>query len=157
MESSTQPKGFMGMLSSMSQVKVVQNKGPSPGRGIKHNCRYLQIAFDRDIAGALEILPKLPESDRILIEVGTPLIKAYGAKAIRDMRAICSHYLVADVKAMDRGVSEVNIAASAGADAIVVLGSSPVETLAFFIQTCKSRGVDSFMDMMNVERPARVL
>jgi len=158
MENSTNPGGFFGVLSSMSRPKVyVTNAKPQEDRGIKHDQRYLQIAFDRDISGALDILSKLPDSNRILIEVGTPLIKAYGAKAIKDMRAICGQYLVADVKAMDRGVTEVDIAASAGADAIVVLGSSSVETLSFFIQTCKSRGVDSFVDMMDVERPAQIL
>jgi bifunctional enzyme Fae/Hps len=127
------------------------------GRGIKHNQRYMQIAFDRDLSYAVEVLPQIPDSERILIEVGTPLIKKHGAQAIRAMRDLCGHYLVADVKAMDRGVTEVTIASSAGADAIVCLGSSPVETLNFFIETCESHNVDSLIDFMNVERPIQVL
>ena len=104
-----------------------------------------------------DILPQIPESNRILIEVGTPLIKLYGTRAIQEMRDLCGNYLVADVKAMDRGVREVEIAVSGGADGVVCLGSSPVETLDFFINTCHSRGVDSLIDMMNVYRPVNVL
>ncbi|MFH1126474.1 MAG: orotidine 5'-phosphate decarboxylase / HUMPS family protein [Candidatus Altiarchaeota archaeon] len=122
--------------------------------------RYLQIAFDRNLASVSEVLPQIPNDDRILVEVGTPLIKQYGASAIAQMRSLCENYLVADVKAMDRGVMEVEIASSSGADAVVVLGSAPIETLDFFIETCKNHGVDSMIDMinlMNLEKPVRIL
>jgi len=126
-------------------------------RAIERGNRYLQVAFDRDLGRVNEVLPRLPDSERILVEVGTPLIKMYGARAIREIRGMCGNYVVADVKVMDRGRMEVENAVSAGADGVVCLGSSPVETLDFFIEHCSSHGVDSLIDFMNVEKPVRVL
>ncbi len=40
--------------------------------------RYLQIAFNDDLSSALRIIRTLPKSDRIIVEVGTPLIKSAG-------------------------------------------------------------------------------
>lgn len=127
------------------------------GVALNKKYRYLQIAFDRDLSNVGEVLPKIPNSNRILIEVGTPLIKLYGNKAISYMRSLCGNYLVADVKAMDRGVREVEIASSGGADAVVGLGLAPLETLDFFIGTCRKYGVDSMIDVMNTEKPVRIL
>lgn len=66
-------------------------------------------------------------------------------------------YVVADLKMMDRGTTEVQIAASAGANAAVALGHAPVESLNAFIENCDNLGVDSMIDMMNVEYPLAVL
>lgn len=66
-------------------------------------------------------------------------------------------YVVADLKMMDRGKTEVEIAASAGADAAVALGCSPIESLNAFIERCEYMGLDSMIDMMNVEYPLSVL
>lgn len=143
---------------------------------------------------------RLPLDPRIIIEVGTPLIKAYGTRAISNIRSwynlrtaaartqVASQkslagtlfkaalsgsitqlpadapsmegfqpYIVADMKTMDRGAREVSIAANAGANAVVALGSAPPETLQNFITECRNRGVDPMIDMMNVERPINVL
>lgn len=44
-----------------------------------------------------------------------------------------------------------------GANAATVLGVAPVETIDLFIEECKKRGIDSMVDMMNVENPLFVL
>ncbi len=119
--------------------------------------RYIQVALDRDLTHVERLLSEMPRSDRVLVEVGTPLIKLYGANAIVRVRSATGNYLVADVKAMDRGLREVEIAASAGADAATVLGQSPLETLDRFIAACRGLGIESMVDMMNVEKPAKVL
>ena len=124
--------------------------------------RYLQIALNSTIEEAARILALLPQSDRLIIEVGTPLIKRYGSEAIRMVRQWWASrfdhpYIVADMKTMDRGETEVAIAASAGADAVVALGHAPTETLAAFIAACEQSGVDAFIDMMNVPYPLSVL
>ena len=75
---------------------------------------------------------------------------------INTERAI-STYIVADYKAMDRGSTEVNIASNAGASAITVLGHSPTETIDSLIEECNKRGIDSIIDMMNVDKPYQVL
>ena len=66
-------------------------------------------------------------------------------------------YVVADLKMMDRGETEVEIAARAGANAAVALGHSPVESLNAFIQKCEDLGLDAMVDMMNVEYPLSIL
>lgn len=66
-------------------------------------------------------------------------------------------YVVADLKTMDRGQTEVEMAARAGASAAVALGSAPIETLDSFIEQCGQCGLDAMIDMMNVEFPLAVL
>ncbi len=48
--------------------------------------RYLQIAFNYDLALVRRVLPKIPKSERILIEAGTPYIKREGNAASRPSR-----------------------------------------------------------------------
>lgn len=66
-------------------------------------------------------------------------------------------YLVADIKAIDRGQTEVEICARGGANAATVMGTAPVETLDAFIAQCEAHGLDAMVDMMNVEFPIEVL
>lgn len=123
----------------------------------KHK-KYLQIALNSTLSEASEIIRALPQSDRILLEAGTPLIKHYGIEGIRfikDLRP--QNYVVADLKAMDRGETEVILAKQGGASAAVCLGQAPVETINSFIQSCDKYGLDSMVDMMNVEAPIKIL
>ncbi|OGG14031.1 hypothetical protein A3D77_00795 [Candidatus Gottesmanbacteria bacterium RIFCSPHIGHO2_02_FULL_39_11] len=127
--------------------------------------KYLQIALNSDLNEARDIIYRLPPSDRILIEAGTPLIKAYGTNAISYLRSywqdkvgrVSLPYIIADLKTMDRGATEVSIAKSAGASAAVSLGLAPVETINVFIDTCRKEGIDSMVDMMNVPYPVQIL
>ncbi|OHA12824.1 MAG: hypothetical protein A3G49_03940 [Candidatus Sungbacteria bacterium RIFCSPLOWO2_12_FULL_41_11] len=66
-------------------------------------------------------------------------------------------YVVADLKTMDRGETEVEIAARAGASAAIALGTAPIETLNSFVEQCETHGLDAMIDMMNVEFPLSVL
>jgi bifunctional enzyme Fae/Hps len=66
-------------------------------------------------------------------------------------------YVVADLKTMDRGKTEVEIAARGGASAAIALGTAPIETLNSFIEECEAHGLDAMIDMMNVEFPLSVL
>lgn len=66
-------------------------------------------------------------------------------------------YVVADLKTMDRGETEVEIAARGGASAAIALGNAPIETLNSFIAACEAHGLDAMIDMMNVEFPLSVL
>jgi bifunctional enzyme Fae/Hps len=66
-------------------------------------------------------------------------------------------YIVADLKTMDRGETEVQIAARAGASAAIALGQAPRETLNAFLDSCKANGLDAMIDMMHVEFPLSVL
>jgi len=68
-----------------------------------------------------------------------------------------SPYIVADLKCMDRAFTEVEAAASAGASAATCLGLAPLETIDEFIKRCEEIGIDSMLDMMNIEYPFEIL
>ena len=128
--------------------------------------RYLQIALNSSLNEAYQIIQSLPVSDRILLEAGTPLIKEFGMDAIRKIyvwwamqikQVNITPYVVADLKTMDRGETEVGMAAGAGASAAICLGQAPVETINSFIESCEKNKVDSMLDMMNIEYPINVL
>ncbi len=128
--------------------------------------RYLQVALNSTLDEAYEIISKLPPSERIIIEAGTPLIKQYGCEAISQLRQWWQErlygtdklpYVVADLKTIDRGATEVMMVQNAGASAAIAMGQAPIETLDIFIESCNKNGLDSMVDMMNVEQPIKVL
>ena len=120
--------------------------------------KYLQIALNNDLIEARGIINQLPLSDKILIEVGTPLIKIYGSRAIKEVRNLApSSYLVADAKVTDLAEREVELLAEAGANAVTCLGVAPLETIQEFINACKKYKVDSMIDMMNVDSAISIL
>ena len=117
---------------------------------LNRKTRYIQIALNGTINDAFGIIHSLPKSNRILVEAGTPLIKTYGMQGIKNIKNWWGGYVVADLKVMDRGETEVIIAKQAGADALVALGHAPVETINSFIASCERYGLDSMLDLMNV-------
>lgn len=119
--------------------------------------RYLQIAFNGTIGEMESLLPQIPKNDRVLIEAGTPFIKRHGTEGISRIRSLWPGYLLADTKTVDGAAGEVQEAAGAGANAATVIGSAPVETLNLFISECNRAGMDSFIDMLNVPEPFKVL
>jgi len=123
------------------------------------NPPYLQIALDiPDIEKAKKVISELPPSDRIILEAGTPLIKKYGLKIIHDLREIAKDiFIVADLKTLDVGQVEVDLAYEETADAVVVSGLASQETLDKFIYEAKRLGIYSVIDMMEVSDPLQVL
>ena len=125
--------------------------------------KYLQIAFNRSLDEVKEMVTLLPPSPKIIIEAGTPLIVRYGNKAISDLNYWWAKiigrpsYIVADLKTMDRGSTEVRNAALSGASAATCLGLAPIETIDEFIKNCQTQRIDSMIDMMNVPFPFEVL
>lgn len=124
---------------------------------LNNNIRYLQIAFNDDLRMAMQILPRIPASDRILIEAGTPFIKLEGMDGVRTLRRIWSGHLVADMKVADGAVNEVDMARQAGATAITILGNAPTETHNLFIRRCEELNMLSMIDLLGVQRPLDVL
>ncbi len=121
--------------------------------------RYLQIALNSTIEEAKKIIAQIPFSERILIEVGTPMIKIYGQKAILEIKNNLPNgtYIVADTKCSDLASRDVKMVAEAGARALTCLGVAPIETIDRFIRDCEDFGLDSMIDMMNVKDPVNVL
>jgi len=121
--------------------------------------KYLQIALNSDLLEAGKIIAQLPFSERILIEVGTPLIKIYGEKAISEIKLAAppGAYIVADTKCADLALRDVKMVVKAGVKAVTCLGVAPVETIDRFIEECQRNRIDSMIDMMNVADPVSVL
>lgn len=120
---------------------------------------YLQISLDiPELERNKKIIAELPGSDRIILEVGTPLIKRYGARIINDLRQVAKDvFMVADLKTLDVGKVEVDIAYDETADAVVAAGLGPAETLDSFIHEAKRLGIYAVVDMLNVEDPLKKL
>lgn len=117
------------------------------------NPPYLQVALDLlNIEEAKKVVEKLPIRERLILEVGTPLIKAYGVKAIEELRKVRRDaFIIADLKTMDVGRIEVKEAAEATADAICILGVASNATIERAIFEAKKHGIYSILDMMEVE------
>lgn len=120
---------------------------------------YLQIALDIPRLERIKtIIQELPESDRIILEVGTPLLKKYGVRVIRDLRAVARDvFIIADMKTLDVGKVEVDLAFEETADAVVAAGVAAKETLNHFIYEANKLGIYAVVDMMNVDDPLKKL
>ncbi len=84
-------------------------------------------------------------------------ISAQRKGLIKDKETILTPYVVADLKCMDRGEREVEIAYQGGANAATALGQAPIETLNAFIEKCEEYKLEAMIDMMNVGFPLSVL
>lgn len=113
---------------------------------------YLQIALDvPSLEKVKKIIQALPRSDNLILEAGTPLIKRYGTEVLGELRAFAkSKFIVADLKTLDVGAVEVDLAFDETADAVVVSGLAANDTIDRFIHETDRLGIYSFLDMMNV-------
>ncbi|MBS7625582.1 bifunctional 5,6,7,8-tetrahydromethanopterin hydro-lyase/3-hexulose-6-phosphate synthase [Candidatus Bathyarchaeota archaeon] len=120
---------------------------------------YLQIALDiPDLERTKKIISEVPKSDRVIFEAGTPLIKKYGTGVIQELReAARDVFIVADLKTLDVGQVEVDLAFEETADAVVVSGLASKDTIDKFIYEARRLGIYAFVDMMDVQNPIGVL
>jgi hypothetical protein len=101
----------------------------------------LQLAIDLlSVPDALSLLHKVaPYVD--VIELGTPLIKQEGLSVVTDIKAAYPEKLVfADMKTMDAGELEADLAFKAGADIMTVLGTAGDSTIAGAVKAGKKHG-----------------
>jgi bifunctional enzyme Fae/Hps len=120
---------------------------------------YLQIALDiPDLERTKRIITQVPRSDRVILEAGTPLIKKYGASVIGELRQVAKDiFIVADLKTLDVGQVEVDLAFEETADAVVASGLASKDTLDKFVYEARRLGIYAFVDMMGVADPIKVL
>ena len=117
-----------------------------------------QVALDLvDAHRALQIAAESVEGGIDWLEAGTPLIKAEGMDIIRQMRAkFPNQTIVADLKTMDTGGLEVEIATKSGASIVTIMGVSEDPTISEAVKSAKQYGSKIMIDMMQVEdKPAR--
>jgi hexulose-6-phosphate synthase (EC 4.1.2.-) len=123
------------------------------------NPPYLQVALDLvDMNHIRKVLSSLPENDHLIIEAGTPMIKKFGVEVISELRKLRPNsFIIADLKILDTGNLEARMAFDASADAVVISGLAPRETLEKAINEAKKTGIYSIIDMLNVQDPAKVI
>ncbi len=114
---------------------------------------YLQIALDVTSFSAVErILEQVPSSDRIILEAGTPLIKKYGVNVISKIRELARDaFIVADLKTMDGGIFEAEIAFEAGADLTTVMACADYNTIQNVINIGKNYKKKVMIDMLGYQ------
>ncbi|MGP3533850.1 3-hexulose-6-phosphate synthase [Microbacterium sp. RD1] len=117
----------------------------------------LQFAIDAlSLEIALELASAASESVDIL-ELGTPLIKSEGLAAITAMKSAHPDKVIfADLKTMDAGELEADIAFAAGADLVTVLGCADDSTIAGAVKAANKHGKGIVVDLIGVEdKPSR--
>jgi 3-hexulose-6-phosphate synthase/6-phospho-3-hexuloisomerase len=88
------------------------------------------------------------------IEAGTPLIKSEGMDAVREMKkALPGTKIIADMKTVDTGAMEVEMAAKAGADIIAMLATADNSTIEDALRAARKYGVQIMMDLLTVPDP----
>ncbi|KYC53196.1 MAG: Bifunctional enzyme Fae/Hps [Candidatus Methanofastidiosum methylothiophilum] len=106
------------------------------------------LNLDRAISMAKEAVPGGID----WIEAGTPLIKSEGMEAIRELKRIFpDKKVIADMKTMDTGDFETEMASKAGADIISILGASDDSTIKEAIKAAKKYNSEIMIDLINVK------
>ena len=111
----------------------------------------LQVAMDvLTTEAALELAGQVAEYVDI-IELGTPLIKAAGLSAVTAVKDAHPDKIVfADMKTMDAGELEADIAFKAGADLVTVLGTADDSTIAGAVKAAKAHNKGIVVDLIGV-------
>ena len=111
----------------------------------------LQVAIDfLTTEDALALAAKVADSVDI-IELGTPLIKAAGLSVVTAMKDAHPDKIVfADLKTMDAGELEADIAFAAGADLVTVLGTAGDSTIIGAVAAATKHGKGIVVDLIGV-------
>jgi len=117
----------------------------------------LQVALDfYNLSRALAVAEEAVAGGAHWLEAGTPLIKSEGLEAVRQLRArFPRHTLVADMKTMDAGRTEVELASKAGADVVGVLGAASDTTIRESVEAARNYGCRLIVDMIGVADPVQ--
>ncbi|HDH43823.1 MAG TPA: 3-hexulose-6-phosphate synthase [Thermococcus sp.] len=113
----------------------------------------LQVALDvTDVEHAISIAEKVAHGGAHWLEVGTPLIKKEGIRAVELMkRRFPDRKIVADLKTMDTGALEVEMAARHGADVVSILGVADDKTIKDAVTVAKRYGIRVMVDLIGVK------
>ena len=120
----------------------------------------LHVALDfMHLKRAVQAAKEAVEGGADWIEAGTPLIKSEGMEAVRALKkAFPGKTIVADLKTMDTGALEVEIAAKAGADVITIMGVTDDATILEAVKAARRYGAKIMIDLMRVEdKPKRAV
>jgi 3-hexulose-6-phosphate synthase/6-phospho-3-hexuloisomerase len=115
----------------------------------------LQVALDFvDLPRAIMVAREAVAGGVDWVEAGTPLIKSEGLRAVRELKAAFpEHTILADMKTMDAGRTEVEYAAKAGAGVVGVLGAASDSTIKECAEAARNYGCRLIVDMIEVADP----
>ncbi len=113
----------------------------------------LQLALDlMNLRRAVKIARSAVKGGADWIEAGTPLIKSEGMESVRKLKEeFPDKKIFADMKTMDVGSIEVEMAAKAGADIIGVLGAADDETIKESIRAARNYDAQIMADLIQVK------
>jgi 3-hexulose-6-phosphate synthase len=117
----------------------------------------LQVAIDLlSTADALALLTKVADNVDV-IEIGTPLVKIEGLRVLTAVKAAHpGKTLFADLKTMDAGELEADLAFKAGADLVSVLALAADETVAGAVKAAQAHGGQIVADLIGVPAEQRL-
>lgn len=129
--------------------------GAGGGAGGGRGRPIVQVALDFvDLPRALQVAREAVAGGVDWVEAGTPLIKAEGLGAVRALKAeFPDRTVVADMKTMDAGRTEVEYAAKAGAGVVGVLGAASDSTIRECAEAARNYGCRLIVDMIEVADP----
>lgn len=112
----------------------------------------LQLALDLvNIPEAKEVVKEVEEHIDI-VEIGTPIIKIEGLKAVKELKeAFPNLQVLADLKTMDAAAYEVQKASEAKADIITILGVAEDESIKGAVEEAKKQGKEVLVDLIAVK------
>ncbi|MBA3044541.1 DUF561 domain-containing protein, partial [archaeon] len=112
----------------------------------------LQVALDiENLKRAVQIANEAVKGGADWVEAGTPLIKSEGMNAVRELRRVFpKHVIVADMKTVDVGRFETEMAAKSGADVVCVLGVSDDGTIKESVKAGRQYGTKIMVDLLGV-------
>jgi len=117
----------------------------------------LQVALDfTDLQIATRVAEYAIEGGADWLECGTPLIKSLGVKAVRVLKSRFRNTpIVADMKTMDTGRLESELAFNAGADVVSVLGVADDSTIREAVKVAREYDRFIMVDLINHPHPTR--
>ena len=116
-------------------------------RAIERRRPLIQVALDFiRLEDALQFIAKVRDLDVDIYEVGTPLVKSEGVRAVSLIKSLTNSLVLADTKTADTGALEVEMAYRAGADAVTVLASADDETIKSALKRASELGIDVVVD-----------
>ena len=113
----------------------------------------LQVALDLlNEHRALKIASDSIKGGADWLEAGTPLIKSEGMNIIRQLKEkFPNKTIVADMKTIDTGAFETEMAAKAGADIVCILAASDNSTIKDALKSARKYGTKIMVDLITVK------
>lgn len=128
-------------------------KARTPRQANDSGWPVLQIALDEvNLDRAVQYAKEAVRGGATWVEAGTPLVKSCGLDAVRELkRQFPTCTIVADMKTMDTGAFEAEMAIKAGADVVGILGAASDGTVKEAVKAARKYGAKVYLDLISVK------